>query len=121
MDKREKLEFILYQLKIMIKKKDYVRLIIISKKINPQNLNDKELADIKIIYYSYLIEYYNHESMYLDAAKCYKAILDTLEANPNLNEKMGNKIDFGFDIAFQNILENFILYLIISGFSLEQI
>lgn len=40
MDRREKLEFILYQMKIMIKKEDYVRLYIISKKINEQNLND---------------------------------------------------------------------------------
>ena len=35
MDKREKLEFILYQMKIMLKKNDFVRLYIISKKINP--------------------------------------------------------------------------------------
>lgn len=34
MDRREKLEFILYQMKIMLKKEDYVRLFIISKKIN---------------------------------------------------------------------------------------
>ncbi len=34
MDKREKLEFILYQMKIMLKRKDYVRFFIISKKIN---------------------------------------------------------------------------------------
>lgn len=40
MDRREKLEFILYQMKIMIKKEDYVRLYIISKKINENNLGD---------------------------------------------------------------------------------
>lgn len=40
MDRREKLEFILYQMKIMIKKEDYVRLYIISKKINEKNLGD---------------------------------------------------------------------------------
>lgn len=34
MDRREKLEFILYQMKIMIRKKDYIRLFVISKKIN---------------------------------------------------------------------------------------
>jgi len=34
MDRREKIEFILYQMKIMIKKQDFVRLFIISKKIN---------------------------------------------------------------------------------------
>ena len=38
MDKREKLEFILYQMKIMIKLKDVVRLFIVSKKIQPKSL-----------------------------------------------------------------------------------
>ena len=33
MDKREKLEFILYQMKIMIKLNDLVRLYIVSKKV----------------------------------------------------------------------------------------
>lgn len=61
MDKREKLEFILYQMKIMIKKKDYVRLYIISKKINEENLDIEDILDLKITFYSYLIEYYNHE------------------------------------------------------------
>lgn len=48
-------------MKIMIKKKDYVRLYIISKKINQSNLDNKEILDLKITYYAYLIEYYNHE------------------------------------------------------------
>lgn len=43
MDKREKLEFILYQMKIMIKKLDYTRLFIISKKIEPKNLQDVKI------------------------------------------------------------------------------
>ena len=44
----------------MIKKEDYVRLFIISKKINEQNLGDDEIADIKISYYSYMAIYHNH-------------------------------------------------------------
>jgi len=52
----------------MIKKKDYVRLLIISKKITPKNLDEKELLDLKILFYSYLVEYYNHELKYLEAA-----------------------------------------------------
>ena len=41
MDKREKLEFILYQIKIMIKKQDFIRLYIISKKINYNSISQK--------------------------------------------------------------------------------
>lgn len=59
MDKREKLEFILYQMKIMLKKQDYVRFFIISKKINENNINDPEIADIKVMFYSYMAMYFN--------------------------------------------------------------
>lgn len=78
MDRREKLEFILYQMKIMIRKKDYVRLYIISKKINENNLNDDEIADIKINYYSYMTIYHNEHHNYLQASNCYKIIWETL-------------------------------------------
>lgn len=78
MDKREKLEFILYQMRMMIRKKDYVRLFIISKKIEPRNLEFKEIADLKITYYSYLIFYYKHEGLYSETAFCYEKILETL-------------------------------------------
>ena len=61
MDKREKLEFILYQMKIMLKKQDYVRFYIISKKINENNINDPEIADIKAMFYSYMAIYFNEQ------------------------------------------------------------
>jgi 26S proteasome regulatory subunit N5 len=48
-------------MKIMIKKLDYTRLIIISKKIEPKNIEDEKIADLKILYYSYLIFYYRYE------------------------------------------------------------
>ena len=61
MDKREKLEFILYQMKIMLKKQDYVRFFIISKKINENNINDPDIADIKAMFYSYMAIYFNEQ------------------------------------------------------------
>lgn len=48
MDKREKIEFILYQMKIMVKKQDWVRLMIISKKLTAAALTDKKIVDLKI-------------------------------------------------------------------------
>lgn len=69
----------MYQIKIMIKKKDYVRLFIISKKINENNINDDEIADIKITYYCYLSIYYNHMNDYKQCTKCYRIIYETLK------------------------------------------
>jgi len=99
-------------MKIMIKKKDYVRLIIISRKINPKNLEEKSILDLKILYYSYLVEYYNHEENTLDCAKSYLNIFETLYKNPELQKI--TTIDFQFNIEFLNILENYIMYLAIS-------
>lgn len=75
MDKREKLEFILYQMKIMLRKKDYVRFYIISKKINEKNINDDHIVDLKVNYYAYMASYYNQEKNYPQACRCYR-ILD---------------------------------------------
>lgn len=93
MDKREKLEFILYQLKIMLKKKDYVRFYIISKKINENNINDDEIADIKIQYYAYMAMYWNHEDKFKESCRCYKILWETLK---NTKKIISDTIDFGF-------------------------
>lgn len=61
-----------------MKKLDYVRLFIISKKIEPKNIEDDKIADLKITYYSYLVFYYRHESQYDETAHAYSKILETL-------------------------------------------
>ena len=65
-------------MKIMIKKLDYVRLYIISKKIEPKNIEDQAVADLKILYYSYLVFYYKHENKYMEIAESYSKILETI-------------------------------------------
>jgi len=71
-------------MRIVLKKNDYVRLVICSRKINPKNLNEKGILDLKILYYSYMVAYYIHEGEYLKVAESYKAIFDTLKENPEL-------------------------------------
>lgn len=84
MNRREKLEFILYQMKIMLKKDDLVRFFIISKKINEQNINDDEIADIKIAYYSYMATYHNHQDNFLEAGRAYRIIWETLKSTKKM-------------------------------------
>jgi len=71
-------------MKIMIKKSDFVRLYIISKKIEPKNIEDEHIADLKIIYYSYLVIYYRHENNYPETAAAYQNILQTLHKRREL-------------------------------------
>ena len=121
MDRREKIEFILYQMKIMIKKRDYVRLFIISKKINKKSIEDKGIEDLKILYYSYLIFYYTHENKYFENAECYKAIYDTLRKNPDVKASMPNKLEFDFSLDVTNLFENYVLYLVLCTYNIEQV
>lgn len=121
MDKREKFEFILYQMKIMLKKKDFVRTIIVSRKINRKNIEEAGIEDLKITFYAYLALYYTHENKYFENALAYKAIYDTLRNNEEVRKKTPAKIDFDFNVDLKNLLENYVLYLVIDRHSVEQV
>jgi len=77
MEPREKTEYILNQMRLVIAKKDFVRTQIISKKLNPKLLDHETLMDCKITYYKYMVQYWLHEKKYLDVAKSYLAIFKT--------------------------------------------
>lgn len=68
---KEKVEFILYQMKLVLMRRDFVRCQILSRKISKRHLNDKGLEKLKIQYYLFMIQYYIHEKMILDASKAY--------------------------------------------------
>lgn len=117
MDKKEKLEYILYQLKLVLKRKDYVRTQIILKKISKRALNEKGLQKIKINYYGQIVEFFNHEKDYLEVAKCYQTIYNTM------NEAEEDKeCEFEFSKEEKNHnFENFVIYLMITSYSNEQV
>lgn len=101
-------------MKIMIKKKDYVRLYIISKKINENNINDDEIADIKIAYYSYLAIYYNHINGYKELTRCYRVIYETLKTTKKI---IPDELDFGFSSNLNHVLSNYIGFLALQTWS----
>ncbi|CAJ1341046.1 unnamed protein product [Effrenium voratum] len=77
MERREKTEYILNQMRLVLAKKDFVRTQIISKKINPKLLETDDFQDLKIRYYEFMIRYWVHEKKFLDVAKCTFAIFNT--------------------------------------------
>jgi len=77
MDKKEKTEFILEQMRLCIDKKDFIKAGILSKKISNKLLNDPELEDVKIRYYTLMIRIYVHENKYIDICKSYHSIYNT--------------------------------------------
>jgi len=83
MDKAEKTDFILEQMRLCLAKKDYIRTQILSNKISKKMLNEAEFQDLKIRFFNYMVAYYAHDSKYLDICKCYQSIYNTPKVQEN--------------------------------------
>lgn len=55
---KEKTEYILEQMRLCLKKKDFVRAQIISKKINPKVFATEDMNELKIRFNEQMISYY---------------------------------------------------------------
>ena len=66
-------------MRIMLKKQDYVRFFIISKKINENNINDADIVDLKVTFYAYMASYYNQQHDYPQACRVYRILHLTLQ------------------------------------------
>jgi len=83
MDRSEKTDFILEQMRLCLTKKDYIRTQILGNKISKKLLNDKEFEDLKIRYFTLMIAFYSHESKYLEICRAYQSIFNTPKIQAN--------------------------------------
>nr|XP_018902865.1 PREDICTED: 26S proteasome non-ATPase regulatory subunit 12 [Bemisia tabaci] len=107
MEKKEKVELILEQMRLCLAKRDYIRTQIISKKINTKFFEDESTSELKLKYYRIMIQLERHEGSYLNTCKHYRAILNTKCIQDNAEES-------------QATLQNVVLYLILAPYSNEQ-
>ncbi|KAL1498158.1 hypothetical protein ABEB36_009002 [Hypothenemus hampei] len=107
MDKKEKVELILEQMRLCLAKQDYIRTQIISKKINTKYFDDEGTQDLKLKYYRLMMELDQHEGSYLATCKHYRAVLNTQSIQENPNER-------------QNTAKAVVLYLILAPYDNEQ-
>lgn len=86
MEAKEKIDFILEQMRLTLDANDFVRAVIISRKITTRSLQDPEHQDLKIRYYDLLIRYHTHKKDYLEICRDHQAIYDTpkIQADQNL-------------------------------------
>lgn len=77
MDKHEKARYILNQMRLMLLRKDFIRVQIASRKINEKFLVADDFQEIKLEYYQNMVAYYLDESDYFQAAECYKKMYNT--------------------------------------------
>ncbi|KAI7807403.1 26S proteasome non-ATPase regulatory subunit 12 [Triplophysa rosa] len=107
MEKKEKVEFILEQMRLCIAVKDYIRTQIISKKINTKFFQDEGTEELKLKYYNLMIQVDQHEGSYLSICKHYLAIYDT----PSILED---------SLKWQQALKSVVLYVILAPYDNEQ-
>merc|ERR1739836_123578 len=77
MDKKEKVELILEQMRLCLATKDFIRTQIISKKISTRFFEDAKHSELKLKFYNYMIELGQHECDYLDICKNFRQKYDT--------------------------------------------
>jgi len=95
--KREKIEFILEQMRLTLLKKDYVRAHIVSTKVKKPMLEEEGMAELKVKFYTLLSNFYKHDKNAMELAKCYHAIYSTStiqEVESQWKEALTNTVVF---------------------------
>merc|ERR1712226_684573 len=87
MDRREKVNFILEQMRFCLDNNDFIRTQIISKKISTRYFEDEATHDLKLRFYRLMIRLDKHEGSYLDICKHFHAIYETPVVKANESDK----------------------------------
>ena len=126
-----KIEYILFQMQVLIEKGDYIRTLIVSNKIKRNHLDEEGVELLKVRFFRLMILYYIHEKKYLDTSKCYKILYDFVKS---INDKLieiekehkeikpkiiDNYIKVKNDNDIIKLFENYVLYLSICPPELE--
>lgn len=77
LSKKEKVEFILEQMRLTLAKKDYVRAAIVSNKIKRKVLAEEGMEKEKVTFFNLMVEYHQHEENAFELAKDYHEIYST--------------------------------------------
>lgn len=109
LEKKEKVEFILEQVRLNLLSKDYIRTLIQSRKMNKTLLDDSALEEEKLKFNIYMIEYYLHENKPWETAQCWYNIFNTA------------KIRQYPDTLLVNSLKATIIFVLLSKHSTEQV
>lgn len=107
LSKREKIEFILEQMRLTLGKKDFVRAHIVANKINRKNIVEEGMEKEKIKFFTLMSEYHRHEKDAFELSKDYFAIYSTSTIQKD-------------ESAWTNALQNTVLFLALSPYSMEQ-
>ena len=114
MQNKEKVDFILYQMKLVLQRQDWIRLLFLSKKINDKSISEKGLEASKVLFYKFMVRYYVQEKDLLNAAKAYRTIYDTLKKASEDEALIAGLDPQGLDRKFS--FQNFVCYLLVAPY-----
>jgi len=77
MDKFEKAEFLLEQIRLCLVNKDFIRASIVAKKVDRKVIREEDFQTIKLKYYELMVEFYVHKNDTLKLCDCYLEVLNT--------------------------------------------
>lgn len=105
MERREKTDFILEQMRLCLLKKDFVRMQIISRKISTRFFEQAENEDLKLRFYDLMVKYALNQKSYIDVCKYYRQIYDTKSVKDDpvkLSETLRNVVSFVILAPYDN-------------------
>jgi len=122
LSKREKIDFLLEQMRVTLLKKDYVRAAIVSNKVNQKALAEDGCEGAKIQFHEYMAEYHRlFEQNSFALAKDYNAIYKVyLKEKPSSGSEMEvDDVSTNRDKKLQ-ALKATIVFSVLSPYSMDQ-
>ncbi len=107
MDRREKAEFILEQMRLNYERNDLAKMAIVSKKINTKLFDNVKHSDLKLRYYDLMISYALREDKFLDICKYNREIYNT----DSIKQDEGKK---------KEVLRNIVVFCALAKYDNEQ-
>jgi len=107
LSKREKVEFILEQMRLTLGKKDYIRAAIVAGKINRKAIAEEGMEEEKIKFFTLMTEYHRHQKDAFELAKDYHSIYSTSTVQAD-------------EAQWKDALQSSIIFLAMSPYSNEQ-
>ncbi|KJE98064.1 proteasome 26S non-ATPase subunit 12 [Capsaspora owczarzaki ATCC 30864] len=107
MDRKEKVDFILEQMRLCLAKQDFIRTQIISKKISPKFFDNPDHQELRIRFNQLMIQVEQHDRDHMATSKLYRGIYATsaVQSDP---------------AQWHAALQAAVLYLILAPFDNEQ-
>lgn len=107
MERKEKTDYILEQMRLCLATHDYARAQIISRKISERLINHADFQEEKERYYRMMVTYYTYSKQNLDICRSYLSIYNT----PLVKKD---------DAKWQQALQKAVVYVCLSRFDNEQ-